>query len=62
MGRERRIAILDLGHIRENYFHWLEIGISPMRHHNPRFNTVAFEKNVLYSYGNKGRNILRGLG
>lgn len=29
MERERRITILDLGHIEDNYFRWLEISISP---------------------------------
>jgi hypothetical protein len=30
MERERRITILDLGRIKENYFRWLEISISPI--------------------------------
>lgn len=30
MERERRITILDLGHIKENYFPWLEVSISPI--------------------------------
>jgi hypothetical protein len=30
MERERRITILDLGHIEENHFRWLEISISPI--------------------------------